>query len=172
MRRKGWSGAILLIGLVLCAGDLRAQVFLSPEHERIAFLAGEWRTTSEFPDGTVVEGDLTYRWVMGGAWMQVEFRGEPPDGSLWEAHVMQRWNPAEEEYEAWSFPEEGDPIRYRGASPESGFFRIERTDPEGTTSGIDYREREDGSVHQENWILENGERRVTLRTTYEAAGGG
>ena len=161
--------AILILVLLgfLAAPGLPAQTSLSPEHEVIDFLVGEWRTLSEFPDGREVEGDLSYRWVLGGAWMKVEFYGEPPDGSVWESHVMQRWNQEEEAYEAWAFGAEGPPIRYRGTAPEPGVYRIRRTTEEGITTGIDYQATEDGAVYQENWVMEEGRRRVTLRTTYQ-----
>jgi hypothetical protein len=164
-----------LFALVLFAGwmptGLSAQLQLSPEHERIGFLVGEWRTTSEFPDGRVGEGDLEYRWVFEGRWMRVEFHGSHPQGTLWEAHVMQRWNPETAAYEAWVFPAEGPPLRYRGSSSGPGHFRVEYTADDGVTIGIDYHEQDDGSVFQENWRLDGDERTVTLRTTYAPRGG-
>lgn len=167
---------ILLLGIALAAAgllrpdDIRAQTPLSEEHRRIDFLIGEWRTSSELPNGSVREGDLRYRWVLGGAWMQVTFFGEAPEGSVWEAHVMQRWNADEDAYEVWSFQVEGPPLRYRGTAPEPGHYRIETTSDDGVTIGIDYRATDDGAVYQENWALEGGQRRVTLRTTYAPAG--
>lgn len=145
---------------------LTAQFNLSPEHERIAFLVGEWRTSSEFPDGAEGEGELEYRWVFDGRWMNVEFHGSHPRGAPWEAHVMQRWNPEDEAYESWVFRGDGPPLRYRGSSPDPGFFRVEHTSEAGVTVGIDYHEQSDGSVYQENWVMEEGERSVTLQTQY------
>jgi hypothetical protein len=80
--------ASLLIPLRVAAQDVAAS--LSPEHEAIAFLIGEWRTTSTFADGRTGTGRLEYRWVLGGAWMKVEFRGRHPDGVRCDTHVMQR----------------------------------------------------------------------------------
>jgi hypothetical protein len=156
--------------LILLSGPLQAQVDLSPEHERIHFLVGEWRTTSEFPDGQEGRGELSYRWVQGGSWMKVEFIGDPPGDGRWEAHVMQRWNEAVGAYEAWVFPEGGPPLLYQGSSEGPGHYRVEYTPEGGPTIGIDYLRQDDGSVHQENWVQENGERMVTLRTRYRAVG--
>lgn len=158
----------LALGILLPA-SLEAQLTLSPEHERIAFLVGEWRTTSEFPDGRTAEGDLRYRWVLGAGWMQVTFSGEAPEGGFWETHAMQRWDPDEGRYESLVFRDGGPPIRYLGTSPEPGIYRIEGTNDEGVTVGIDYRATPDGGVYQENWALRDGERQVTLRTTYRPA---
>jgi hypothetical protein len=160
----------LLAAALLVPTDLRAQSPLSPEHERIDFLVGEWRTTSEFPDGRVAQGDLRYRWVLDGGWMQVTFFGEAPEGEVWETHAMQRWNPEEGSYESLVFRDGGPPVRYRGTAPEPGTYRIEGTAADGTTIGIDYRDTRDGGIYQENWAMEDGERRVTLRTTYRRAG--
>ncbi len=149
---------------------------LSPEHEAIAFLVGEWITTSEFPDGRTAEGRLSYRWVFDGAWMKVEFHGDHPDGRLWEAHAMQRWDPEAGAYESWSFRADDVPLHYRGSVPEPGLYRIEIEGPDGGRSGIDYHRRDDGTVYQENWAINGVERRITLRTTYrpveEEAGAG
>jgi hypothetical protein len=161
---------LLLFALAMAAPPLDAQPALSPEHERIGFLVGEWHTTSRAPDGTAREGRLAYRWVLGGAWMRVEFVGDTPPGVIWEAHVMQRWNPDAGEYEAWAFAGDGPPIRYRGHSDGPGHFGIQATSADGATSGIDYHRRDDGTVYQENWALRDGARQVTLTTTYRRAG--
>lgn len=146
-----------------------ATLTLTPEHEAIAFLVGEWITTSEFPDGRTAEGRLSYRWVFDGAWMRVEFRGDHPDGRLWEAHAMQRWDPEAGAYESWSFRADDVPLHYRGSVPEPGLYRIEIQGPDGGRSGIDYHRRDDGTVYQENWTINGIERRITLRTTYRPA---
>lgn len=161
--------ALALSTLILAAhptASLHAQVSLSPEHERIDFLVGEWRTTSQFPDGTAAEGELTYRWVLGGGWMQVVFVGQAPDGGFWETYAMQRWNPEVGAYESLVFRDGGPPLRYRGHSPEPGRYEIEGATADGTLVGIGYQATDDGAVYQENWALVDGERHVTLRTTY------
>ena len=149
---------------------------LSPEHHRIAFLVGEWRTVSEFPDGRVGHGELSYRWVLDGGWMKVEFQGDHPAGTPWQAQVMQRWNPESQVYESWVFGGGGPPLHYRGESEEPGHFRVTFTPDAGPTAGpaagpttgIDYRRQDDGTVLQENWVLEGDARRITLRTRYRA----
>ncbi|MEX2529543.1 MAG: hypothetical protein WD960_02120 [Gemmatimonadota bacterium] len=173
----GLATALRFVGIacaglaaLLAPGALAAQDALPPEHEAIAFLIGEWRTTSEFPDGRTAEGNLRYRWVFEGAWMQVEFFGERDWGGIWEAHVMQRWDPESESYQAWVFPADGPPLRYLGSVPEPGMFRVQYSSAPGVTSGIDYHRQDDGTVYQENWAVEGGERRVTLRTRYRPAG--
>lgn len=171
MLRPSPVPAASLLALVL-PSLLSAQPALSEEHRRIDFLVGEWRTTSEFPDGRTGEGELEYRWVFEGAWMKVEFTGEHPDGVLWEAHAMQRWDPDSGTYQSWVFRPGGPPLRYEGATPEPGLYRIRHTSEDGTTSGIDYRRQDDGTVAQENWVLEEGERRVTLRTRYRPRSNG
>jgi hypothetical protein len=168
--RAAVPAACLMLSLVPHPGTpLSAQVSLSPEHERIDFLVGEWRTSSQFPDGTTAEGELTYRWVLGGGWMQVVFVGQAPDGGFWETYAMQRWNPESGAYESLVFRDGGPPVRYRGHSPEPGRYEIEGQAADGTLIGIDYQATEDGAVYQENWALVDGERRVTLRTTYRPA---
>ena len=156
--------ALLIITLLVAMvpGPATAQV---DEHRAIDFLVGEWHTTSEWPDGRTAEGVLSYRWVLGGGWMKVEFVGDHPETPVWEAHAMQRWNPETSGYEAISFAQQGPPIHFEGSVPEPGLFRIERSS-DGATTGIDYRETEDGMVYQENWVEEDGERRITLRSWY------
>jgi hypothetical protein len=159
-----------LAGLTLLASTpLAAQVALSAEHEPIAFLAGDWHTTSEWPDGRSAEGRLQYRWVFGGAWMKVEFHGQHPAGVLWESHVMMRWDPDADGYRSWVFRADGPPLIYHGSVPEPGLFRISHTTADGIVSGIDYRRLDDGTVYQENWVLTAEARRVTLRTRYRRA---
>ncbi len=165
---SGLAGALVALTLLAPGNGLHAQVPLSPEHERIDFLVGEWQTVSEFPDGQEGRGTLSYRWVHGGRWMRVEFSGEPPGEGRWEAHAMQRWDEEEGVYRAWVFPEDGPPLLYLGTSEAPGHFRVEYTPDAGSATGIDYWRQEDGSVHQENWVLEDGERRVTLRTRYRS----
>jgi hypothetical protein len=163
--------SVLLFVMVSFAGvpHLEAQQIDLTEHQRIDFLIGEWYTASEFPDGRAAQGELSYRWVLGGEWMKVEFSGDHPGGGPWEAHGMQRWNPEQNAYEAWVFAAPGPPIRFHGTSDGPGHFRIEQSLESGGASGIDYRLQDDGSVHQENWITENGERRVTLETRYRSS---
>ena len=147
---------------------LHGQSPLSPEHERIDFLVGEWQTVSEFADGRSARGALSYEWVLGGAWMKVHFDGDHPDGGVWEAHGMQRWNPETEEYEAHVYAGSGPPVTYRGSSDGPGHFGVALTTDSGS-SGIDYHRQDDGTVYQENWVIEGGERRITLRTRYHPA---
>jgi hypothetical protein len=162
---------LLLFALAGAVPCLEAQPVLSPEHQRIDFLIGEWDTVSRTPDGTVRHGRLAYRWVLGGAWMRVEFVGDVPDGVVWEAHVMQRWNPAAGEYEAWVFAGDGPPIQFRGRSDGPGHLGIHATSADGSISGIDYHGRTDGTVYQENWAVRDGVRQITLTTTYQRVEG-
>jgi hypothetical protein len=147
-----------------------AQATLPPEHQAIAFLEGHWETTSEFADGRVARGDLRYEWVLDGGWMRITFIGEAPDGGVWETHAMQRWNPDAGSYESFVFRDGGPPVHYTGTVPGPGRYRIQGTSDAGVTIGIDYRATEEGGVYQENWALVDGERRVTLRTTYRPLG--
>jgi hypothetical protein len=160
--------ALAALGLSVTwpVAPLGAQEALSPEHQAIDFLIGEWRTTSEFPDGRMGEGELEYRWVLGGSWMRVEFTGEHPDALPWEAHVMQRWNPETDAYEAWVFGGDADPLRFRGVLLAEGHFRVQYSPEEGVVTGIDYHEMEDGTVLQENWMEDGGGRWLTLQTSY------
>jgi hypothetical protein len=163
--------AALALALTLAApAGAHAQAGLSPEHQAIAFLEGQWETTSEFADGRVARGDLRYEWVLGGGWMRITFTGEAPDGGFWETHAMQRWNPDGGHYESFVFRDGGPPVHYTGSVPGPGRYRIQGTNDAGATIGIDYRATDDGGVYQENWALVDGERRVTLRTTYRPLG--
>lgn len=158
--------AAALLAPALLATPVAAQLELSEAHQRIDFLVGQWHTVSEFPDGRIGEGALEYRWVFDGAWMKVEFHGEHPDGALWEAHGMQRWVPEAGAFRSWVFRPDGPPLQYRGSVPEDGLFRMEYTSEAGVTSGIDYHRLDDGTVYQENWVVEDDQRRVTLQTDY------
>lgn len=162
---------LLLFTLAAAVPPLEAQPVLAPEHQRIGFLIGEWDTVSRTPDGEVRDGRLTYRWVLGGAWMRVEFVGDVPDGVVWEAHVMQRWNPDAGEYEAWVFASDGPPVQYRGSSDGPGHLGIHAMSADGVASGIDYHRRDDGTVYQENWAVRGGVRQITLTTTYRRVEG-
>jgi hypothetical protein len=159
---------MLVGGLVLASppGAAAQEPDLSPEHRRIAFLVGEWRTTSEFPDGRVGEGELSYRWVLDGSWMKVEFLGDHPAGTPWAAQVMQRWNPDQGAYESWVFGGSGPPLHYRGESDGPGHFRVTYAPEAGPVTGIDYHHQDDGTVLQENWMDDGGDRHIMLRTRY------
>jgi len=139
---------------------------LSPEHARLDFLAGSWRTESTWPDsGRTVVGALRYEWVLGGTWLKFTFRGEHPDRAYWEAHGMIHWDAEAKAYRTVAFWDA------RGPHGSTGRFIDEKTvrfTAEGGQSGIDYRDTGSG-VYQENWRLdEAGERIVTLKTTYTA----
>jgi hypothetical protein len=144
-----------------------AQDDLPPMHEHLQFLVGQWNTVSAFPaTGQEVPGVLTYRWVLGGAWLHVEFKGDHPERPVWEAYAMMRWDPQADCYVSWAFFGPGEPLRYTGKRLENGTISME-TERDGRRYGIDYTPVEGGTVYQENWAVdESGTRTVTLKTTY------
>ena len=167
MKRLG----VLLAVLVAASGTtVAAQTAdLSAEHRRLDFLAGRWSTMSETGQGISIPGTLEYEWVLGGQWLKVVFVGQPEDGRVWEAYAMVKYEPTSSEYVSYAFFNANDPIRYRGYPLDGTTLRFEHETADGTF-GIDYTDRGDGTVYQENWAMSpGGERTVTLRTTYTPA---
>lgn len=140
----------------------------SPEQQRLDFLAGSWTTLSETVKGDTIPGTLEYQWVLGKQWLRVVFIGEPDDGRVWEAYAMVKYDSESGEYVSYAFFNANDPVRYRGYPVDDSTLRFEYEGAEGTV-GIDYHNRGDGTVYQENWSLSpGGERTITLRTTYRS----
>ena len=166
MKKNSLTLLTVVTSLAL-AGPVVAQE-LSAEHQAIDFLTGRWATESEIiPTGELAPGDLEYKWVLGGLWMQVEFHGQHPGGAVWEAHVMMQYDYASSLYRAFAFFNGQEPYLYTGSMLDERTFRISHTSENGAQTGIDYRNNGDGTVYQENWLLsDDGQRRVTLKTEY------
>lgn len=159
---------VSLCGIMLLPAAAFGQA-TSPPRERLDFLVGNWVTASETMRSDTIPGDLEYRWVLGDQWLQVVFDGHPPDGSVWQAHAMVKYDADAGEYVSYAFFNGDDPLRYRGYALDDTTLRFEHMGDEGMF-GIDYRDNVDGTVYQENWLMSpDGERRVTLRTWYTRA---
>ncbi len=166
-----WCGGAITACCILAALPLEvaSSQELSTGHQRLNFLVGEWATISETAQGTTIPGRLEYQWVLGGQWLKVVFVGRPEDGRVWEAYAMLKYDPERGEYSSCAFFGANDPVRYRGYPVDDSTMRFEHETDTGT-SGIDYHDRGDGTVYQENWSLSpTGERTITLRTTYTPA---
>jgi hypothetical protein len=160
---------ILLAAVLLMTGAAPAQTQEGVEElQKLGFLEGYWKTRSEFTrDGTIAYGTLRYEWVLGGNWLKVTFIGDHPSGRVWEAHGMIGKNYDAEGFIGHIFFGPDDPVVYTGLMINENTYRMETTF-NGVTSGIDYINRSDGTVYQENWVLDaQGSRRITLKTTYE-----
>jgi len=139
------------------------------ELDRLNFLIGRWNTESITARGDTAPGALEYQRVLGGQWIKVTFDGRPPDGRLWEAHVMITYDAERAEFVGYAFYDAASPHQSRGTVLDNVTVRFE-SENEGRATGIDYRDNGDGTVYQENWALSpGGERMVTLRTTYTPA---
>jgi hypothetical protein len=135
---------------------------------KLNFLAGEWKTVSEFTSsGMKVEGNLTYYWVIGGEWLHCRFIGNHPDRPYWEAVAMMRFDSESGRYVSVAFFNDQMPVTMYGIAVGENTIRFERTIDDGKT-GIDYTDKGNGTVYQENWIEINGERTITLKTDYTA----
>ena len=136
-------------------------------HNKLGFLAGDWKSESTYvASGLKVEGHLVYEWVEGEAWLRCTFVGKHPEYKVWESHEMIKWDKEKKKYLAYTFSNRGEMVLYQGELVDENRIRfwIER---EGIRQGLDYIQRSDGSVHQENWIITpSGERRVWLKTEY------
>lgn len=140
------------------------------DQKKLDFLVGNWKTVSTFPaTGAQGTGDLSYRWVLGGAWLKVEYYGKRPDNRLWEAHGMIKYDPGKGHYISIVFFDSEGPYTFNGHWLDEKTIRFE-IEMNGTKSGIDYTRKDDGTVYQENWRLSpEGERQVTLKTNYTPA---
>jgi hypothetical protein len=159
----------LVAGLLgLGAAPLAAQTETAAL-EPLGFLIGRWETMSVTARGDSAPGALEYQWVLGGDWIKVTFDGRPPDGRLWEAHVMITHEASTNAWISYAFYDAASPHRSQGTVLDDGTVRF-RSERDGRVTGIDYRDNGDGTVYQENWALgSDQERVVTLRTTYQPA---
>jgi len=133
---------------------------------RLSFLIGDWTTESSPPGRSVIPGELSYHWALGGRWIEVHFDGHPPDGSFWGAVAMIRHDQATGGYVSWAFFGPGDPLKYLGAFVNDTTVRFSHVGDQGE-AGIDYHERSDGTVYQRNWrTTPDGARETTLETIY------
>lgn len=134
---------------------------------RLDFLAGDWDSESTYlASGLKVKGHLVYEWVEGGAWLRCTFVGQHPEYKVWESHEMIKWDKDKKEYLAYTFSNSGEMVLYQGEEIDASRVRfwIER---EKIRQGLDYIQRKDGSVYQENWLITPaGERRIWLKTEY------
>jgi len=130
-------------------------------------LIGNWKTHSHYPDsGMEAYGELKIRWILGGQWMFVEFIGQHPERSVWEAYALIKYDSKKSCYLSYSFFNENNPITMTGSWISSTTVRFKIKTNEGI-SGIDYTVKEDGTIYQENWLAPaQGERQVLLKTLY------
>jgi hypothetical protein len=158
---------LCLIATMLMIAPAFAQEQDTSTMDNLNFLLGSWKTKSEFSsNGVIAYGTLTYEKVLAGAWVRVTFIGDHPTGRLWEAHGYIGLNPEGEGFKSYIIFGPGEPAEYSGLMINGSTFRLE-TNFNGMTSGIDYIPQDDGTVYQENWVMdEQGSRRITLKTWY------
>lgn len=130
-------------------------------------LIGNWKTHSRYPDsGLEVNGDLKIRWILGGQWMFVEFVGQHPERSVWEAYALIKFDIKEKCYLSYSFFNEKSPVIMTGSWITNNTIRFETKIKTGI-SGIDYTVNSDGTIYQENWYIpDHGKKEVLLNTDY------
>ncbi len=73
-------------GLALCQSRAEQQ-------DKLDFLVGEWRTVHTAPsregEPTVIKGEATIAWVLGGAWLRHEFQADfPGRGKVFTTHMI------------------------------------------------------------------------------------
>ncbi len=159
---------ILMVGMGSLVWAEQAKTF-TEQMEKLQPLVGKWKTRSVFPGKNLeVPGELEYRWVLGKNWLRVEFVGQHPERSFWEAYVMIKFDTAKNLYIAYAFFNADDPVIEVGSWISDKTFRLESRDDKGKTVGaIDYTVKEDGTIYQENWVIDkNNQKQITLKTYY------
>ncbi|UCH98138.1 MAG: DUF1579 family protein [Candidatus Aminicenantes bacterium] len=130
---------------------------------------GKWKTRSFYPGkDAAIPGELEYRWVLGENWLLVEFVGQHPERDFWEAYVMIKFDVSKNLYVSYAFFTANGPTIMTGSWISTHTFRLETKDEKGNSiSGIDYTVKTDGTIYQENWVIDkNKEKKITLKTYY------
>ena len=151
----------LCVLLIIASIPAFAQDDATAMQGSIDFLSGTWRTVSTFiASGAEAPGTLTYKWVLGGEWMRIEFVGKHPQRDVWEAHGLMRWDPERKVIVSYVVFGPNDVSMMTGQPIEGGGISLTAT-TDGRAFGIDYHPRGENAVYQENWAIDvNGERQV------------
>ncbi len=140
---------------------------LTSEMQRLQPFVGKWKTRSVYPDsGLTAPGVLEYRWILGGKWLFIEFIGKHPKRKHWGAYSFIRHDKDRKCYLCYDIYDETAPILSTGYWIDKQTIRFEDRNAK-IHWGIDYTIRRDGSIYQENWVMREGKRSITLKTTYK-----
>ena len=158
--------ALIVITLFSAGFALAQQVDPAQMNEKLDFLEGTWKLKMDLLDGTYGKGEICYKWVLGKSWMRIDFVGKRPDGRPWEAYGMQKYDSGKGCYVSNVYFGPGDPVTYTGKWIDGKTLRVE-LELNGRQTGIDYIDKDDGTILQENWFInDEGERVVVLKTDY------
>jgi len=167
MRRLSVFLFMMVIAAVLShAAD--QPVTAQEQMNKLEPLVGKWKTLSFFTGKAEgIPGELEYRRVLGKNWLLVEFVGKHPEREYWEAYVMIKFDATKNAYVAYSFFGVDGPVIQTGSWVSEKTFRLEIRDEKGNSSGIDYNVKDDGTIYQENWLLDkDNQRQIRLKTVY------
>ena len=166
---KKWIGLFLILIAVMPFTLFSSVDAFTEQMKKLEPFVGKWKTQSFYPGkDTAVPGELEYRWILGKNWLFIEFVGQHPERAFWEAYAMIKFDTAKNHYVSYAFFNANDPSIMIGSWISIDTFREESKDEKGnSTDGIDYTFKKDGSIYQENWIIDkNQERKITLKTYY------
>ncbi len=102
------KAALCLSILLMLLGSFQATADERTEFQKkLDFLVGTWETEHTIPSGegkpTVVKGEATIEWVLGGAWLRHEFRADfPGRGKVAMANMM-NYSPDRKAYNFYMF---------------------------------------------------------------------
>jgi hypothetical protein len=135
--------------------------------QKLTPLTGHWKTHSTYTEsGVEAQGDLKIRWILGGQWLLIEFVGQHPKRTVWEAYALIKYDSKKHCYLSFSFFDENSPVTMTGSwiTPHTVRFL---TKTENGSSGIDYTIKKDGTIYQENWMCsDQGKPQILLKTVY------
>jgi hypothetical protein len=81
----------------------------TPEHDRLNFLVGEWKTREVhapspwLPQGGTGEGRSTTRWGVGNMSLITDYKSKGAMGPSFEGHGVLTYDPAKKTYVGWWF---------------------------------------------------------------------
>jgi len=81
----------------------------TPEHDRLNYYVGEWKTREThypspwLPKGGTGEGRATARWAIGNLFLVTDYHSKGSMGGEFEGHSVDTWDPVNKVLKAWWF---------------------------------------------------------------------
>ncbi len=139
----------------------------SDKMKRLTPFLGKWKTLSIYQNnGLKAPGVLEYKWILGKKWMFIEFIGKHPKRKVWGAYGFFRYDQKRKCYISYDIFDENEPAFTTGYWLKDKTLRFEDKNNKKPW-GIDYTIKKDGSIYQENWLINKDKKRIiTLKTYY------
>lgn len=141
------------------------------EEHRLDVFVGSWQNTGSiqpgaFGPGGAIGGSTTYKWAVGGRWLQYTSRLELPGMGRYEVHGGVAYNDASKKYDAYAANSLGALMVYEGEWMDGNrlLFLLSYPAPAGRAR-ISYTIQPDGSIQMDSErLLDNGEFETYFQT--------